>query len=162
MRSFRGSSARLLIVIRGPNFVQAWLMILSSAAMVCSCGPEACLTSIVNCFIYPLLLALVRAPWNTLLFPQHPNRCMISQIYCTGKSSNEGKTVSYHLWDRLSSLGLVACGLQLFSFFNFFLIQYPASRRIVGCLRISDILTVVYFIISWPSPVSDTELSSWT
>ena len=57
-RSFGGSSARLLIVIRGPNLDHPWLMSLSSAAMVCSCGPDACLTSIVNCFIYPLLLAL--------------------------------------------------------------------------------------------------------
>jgi len=40
-----------------------------------------------------------------------------------------------------------------FFLFFFFLIQYPASRRIVGCLRISDILTVVYFIIPafWPN-----------
>ena len=37
-----------LIVIRGPNFSQAFDMILSSAAMVSSCGPEACATSIVN------------------------------------------------------------------------------------------------------------------
>ena len=45
---------------------------------------------------------------------------MISQIYCTGKSSNEGKTQSYNILDSLSSLQLGACGLQLFSFFNFF------------------------------------------
>jgi len=31
-----------------------------------------------------------------------------------------GQTVSYHLWDSPSSLWLGACGLQLFSFFNFF------------------------------------------
>ena len=41
-----------LILIRGPNLVQALLMILSSAAMVSSCGPDALLTSIVNFFIY--------------------------------------------------------------------------------------------------------------
>ena len=67
------------------------------------------------------------------------------------KTIKRDQTSSYHIWDRLSSLELEACGLQLFSFFNFFLIQYFASRRFVGCLSISDILTVVYFIISWPS-----------
>ena len=47
-----------LIRIRGPCLAQLLLMILSSRPMVCSCGPEAFLTSIVNVFIYPLLLAL--------------------------------------------------------------------------------------------------------
>ena len=60
IRSFRGSSARLLIMIRGPNFCHPWLMILSSAAMVCSCGPDAGLTSIVNCFIYPFYFFLAK------------------------------------------------------------------------------------------------------
>ena len=41
-----------LITIRGPKRSHPLLMILSSAAMVWSCGPEACLTSIVNCFIF--------------------------------------------------------------------------------------------------------------
>jgi len=69
--------------------------------------------------------------------------------------------LSYIIPAHMSScLLLGACGLQLFSFFNFFLIQYPASRRIVGCLRISDILTVVYFIISWPSYDFGDEISS--
>ena len=44
-------SSRPSIRIRGPNLVQALLMILSSAAMVCSWGPDAFLTSIVNFFI---------------------------------------------------------------------------------------------------------------
>ena len=52
----------LLIKIRGPNLAQPLLMILSSAAMVSSCGPDALLTSIVNFFIYPLLL--LRGPWT--------------------------------------------------------------------------------------------------
>ena len=39
------------IMIRGPKRSQLLLMILSSAAMVRSCGPEAFLTSIVNFFI---------------------------------------------------------------------------------------------------------------
>ena len=37
-----------LITIRGPCLAPPLLMTLSSAAMVCSCGPDACLTSIVN------------------------------------------------------------------------------------------------------------------
>ena len=37
-----------LIMIRGPNFSQALLMIFKSSAMVESCGPDAWLTSIVN------------------------------------------------------------------------------------------------------------------
>ena len=48
-----------LIVIRGPYLAQALLMILSSAAMVCSCGPDAFLTSIVNCFMFLFYLLIV-------------------------------------------------------------------------------------------------------
>jgi len=51
MRSAGASSARLLIMIRGPNFSQLLLIILSSAAMVCSWPGLACDTSIVNFFI---------------------------------------------------------------------------------------------------------------
>ena len=40
-----------LIMIRGPNLVQALDMILSSAAMVCSWPGDAWLTSILNFFI---------------------------------------------------------------------------------------------------------------
>jgi len=37
------------------------------------------------------------------------DRWMISQIYCTGKSSNEGKTILYHLKSYESSLLLAYC-----------------------------------------------------
>jgi len=49
--SFGGSTACPLIAIRGPNFSQSLLMILSSAAMVCSWAGDAWLMSIVNFFI---------------------------------------------------------------------------------------------------------------
>ena len=61
IRSCGGCTACLLIRIRGPNFSQLLLMILSSAAMVCSWPGDAWLMSIVNFFIYPLLLALAPA-----------------------------------------------------------------------------------------------------
>ena len=41
-----------LIMIRGPNFSQALLMILSSAAIVSSWPGDAWLTSILNCFMF--------------------------------------------------------------------------------------------------------------
>ena len=59
-----------------------------------------------------------------------PRTKKISQIYCTGKSPNEGKTVSYHLWDWLSSLELAAWGLQLFSFIIFSFIIFSWSRAL--------------------------------
>jgi hypothetical protein len=52
-----GASTGLpLIMIRGPNFSQALLMILSSAAMVWTCPAEAWLTSIVNFFMFILMI----------------------------------------------------------------------------------------------------------
>ena len=50
------------ITIRGPKRSHPLLMILSSSPMVCSCGPDAWLTSIVNffiCFSPPLLLLAI-------------------------------------------------------------------------------------------------------
>ena len=47
-RSCGGSTACLLIMIRGPNLSQPLPMILSSSAMVDSCAGDAWLTSIVN------------------------------------------------------------------------------------------------------------------
>ena len=108
-----------LISIRGPNFSQAFDMIFSSSAMVVNCAGDAWLTSIVNFFIYPLLLALVRAPWNTLLFPQHPNRCMVWQIY---RSENHQTRSDFILSYLGLAVKLAACSLELFSFFNFFIV----------------------------------------
>ena len=59
-------AVRACALIRGPYFVHSLAMILSSRPMVCSWGPEAFLTSIVNFFISPLLLALALASLNTL------------------------------------------------------------------------------------------------
>ena len=71
--------------------------------MVSSCGPDACVMSTVNLvtFIYPFSVSAGPELYK-------PRTKKISQIYCTGKSPNEGKTVSYHLWDWLSSLELAA------------------------------------------------------
>ena len=81
IRSCGGCTACLLIMIRGPNFSQLLLIILSSAAMVCSCAVEAWLISNVNFFIYPLLLALA------LSCRPEPVDTLASLI--TGKISNE-------------------------------------------------------------------------
>ena len=51
MRSAGASSARLLIIIRGPNLSQLLAMILSSAAMVSSWPGDAWLMSILNCLV---------------------------------------------------------------------------------------------------------------
>jgi len=62
--------------------------------------------------------------------------------------------LSFITYPIISGICCQAWSLRLaaFFFFNFFLIQYFASILLVGCLRISDILTVVYFINTfWPS-----------
>ena len=62
-----------LIVIRGPNLVQALLMILSSVAMVRSCGPDACATSIVKFFMnhflsgFDIYVVIVVVSWRLKL-----------------------------------------------------------------------------------------------
>ena len=50
IRSLGGSTACPLIDIRGPNFSQLLLIILSSSAIVANCAGDAWLMSIVNFF----------------------------------------------------------------------------------------------------------------
>ena len=105
-----------LIVIRGPKRSQLLLMILSSAAMVCSWGPDACATSIVNFFIYPLLLALAHlARVKHVQFKDGPVYGLTN--LSIGKPSNE-----IRLHPIISGTGCQAWSLGLVAFFfhNFF------------------------------------------
>jgi len=100
-----------LIRIRGPCLAHPLLMIFKSSAMVESCGPEACLTSIVNCFIYPLLLALVLEclPGPVDDFTNLLHREIIKR----------GQITSYIILHSLSScLELEACSFFLFLIFS--------------------------------------------
>jgi len=107
-----------LIRIRGPCLAHPLLMILSSRPMVCSCGPDAWLTSIVNFFIFPFIVSAG---------PELPPRtCVCFDKFNHRKSIKRGKTSSYHIWDRLSSLELEACGLFLLEISG----SWPHKREI--------------------------------
>jgi len=111
-----------LILIRGPNFSQALLMILSSAAMVSSWAGEAWLTSIVNFFIgWSVSSQVVRLPSScAYLFLlvagsllERPRFFLIVLFPCLILS-----LIILH-YPRLT-VKLGACSLQLFYFYNFF------------------------------------------
>ena len=105
-----------LIMIRGPCLAHPLLMILSSSAMVDSCCGVAWLTSIVNFFIYPLLLlARWRGRITTLLCHSRP--WMVWQIYRAENHLNE-----LRLHPIISGTRCQAWGLELVAFFfhNFF------------------------------------------
>ena len=95
------------ILIRGPCLAHPLDMILSSRAIVASCGPDAWLTSIVNFFIYPLLLlARWRGRITTLLCHSRP--WMVWQIYRAENHLNE-----LRLHPIISGTGCQACSLEL-------------------------------------------------
>ena len=75
-----------LIFIRGPNFSQALLMILSSAAMVVSWPGEAWLISIVNFFMFLFYLFFVSVSWRLQL-----EACglFLLEIFCSSSHKRE-------------------------------------------------------------------------
>ena len=94
------------ILIRGPCLAHPLDMILSSRAIVASCGPDAWLTSIVNFFIYPLLLALAPEVSSR-------DRCMVWQIY---RSENHQTRSDFILSYLGQAVKLVAWSLRLAAF----------------------------------------------
>jgi len=113
--SLGACSLEPLIWIRGPNFSQLLLMILSSVAMVCSCGPEAWLTSIVNFFIVPFIVSA--GPSGLALIAVGTGTANDLTNLSSGKSLNE-----LRLHPIISGTGCQACSLLLVAFFfhNFF------------------------------------------
>ena len=84
-----------LIMIRGPNFSHPLLMILSSAAMVCSCGPEAWLTSIVNFFIDIASIAFWKHVHFFLFWSTRFPHLALQQRSRSSKSIRSRQTFSY-------------------------------------------------------------------
>ena len=105
-----------LIVIRGPKRSQLLLMILSSAAMVSNWPGAAWLTSIVNFFISPLLLALALASLNTLSrFISTRTGEWFHKFIAPGNHQTRAR-----LYPIISGTGCQAWSLQLVAFFFLF------------------------------------------
>ena len=65
-----------------------------------------------------------------------PRTCVCFDKFNHRKSIKRGKTSSYHIWDRLSSLELGACGLQLFLIF-FRPSKVHRASKLVGMTRLT-------------------------
>ena len=115
-----------LIMIRGPYLVHPLDMIFSSAAMATNWPGAACLTSIVNFFIFPFFRSFFIECWNdqntTCFQISWAPFCRLSSgattvmlKFCLSKLSYLNS--SYIISGYLSSLKLAAWSLSLNSFF---------------------------------------------